>query len=257
MPRELRPLARRLRLRAGTVRGLPAWRGDDVVAVAVGVGPARAGTGAAMVLDELAARRLLVTGVAGAVDPALKVADVIRPTSVVDVRTGRSLIPHPCPHPSSHPPAAPGPSSPGPSGPGPSSRHSGVLATVAQIFLGDSPAGAGEGPGPRGRLPAATSAVDMETAAIAAVAEARGVPWDVVRAISDVAGTLTPEIAALLGPDGTADVRAAGRLVLRDPRVVGRLARLGIDTARALRALTAALAAELAAEGAPGTVAEH
>jgi adenosylhomocysteine nucleosidase len=221
MPRELRPLVRRLRLRAGTVRGLPAWFGQGVAAAAVGVGPTRAGDGSAAVLDELAPRRAFVTGVAGAVDPTLKVGDVVRPARVVDVRSARSFSPHS-------------------SGP-----RSGVLGTVERVFLdgGDThtadPA-----------LPDGTTAVDMETAAIAAVAEARGVPWDVVRAISDVAGTLTPKIAAILRPDGRADLPAAARLVLRDPRVVRRLARLGVDTTRAVQAATAALAAELAAEAA-------
>ena len=223
MARELRPLARTLRMRAGPVGGLPAWRGRGIVAVAVGVGPERASAGTAQVLGQVRARRVLVVGVAGALDPALEVGDLVRPEAVVDVRTARVLV---------------------------ASRggvpRSGVLATVDQIFLRGDGQAAGTSAPP---LPDGATVVDMETAAIAAVADARGVGWDVVRAISDVAGTLTPDVAALLSPDGRVRLSAAVRLVLRHPQAAGRLVRLGVDTNRALKAMTGAVVRELAAEG--------
>ncbi|HVC14362.1 MAG TPA: hypothetical protein VND62_05830 [Acidimicrobiales bacterium] len=216
MPRELRPLVRALRLHASPLFGLPAWRGRGVVAVVVGVGAARAGTGAAQVLDGLAPRKLLVTGVAGAVDPALVVGDLVRPAAVVDAGTKTTFAP--CT----------------------SDTRVGVLVTVEGV-------GVGVGVGSPSPLDGAT-AVDMETAAIVAAAEARGVPWDVVRAISDTAGALTAGVAAILRPDGRADLRAAARLVAREPRSVLRLVRLGLDSARATRAATRAVVIELAAE---------
>ena len=60
MARELRPLARALRMRADPVGGLPAWRGRGIVAVAVGVGPERASAGTAQVLGQVRARRLAI-----------------------------------------------------------------------------------------------------------------------------------------------------------------------------------------------------
>lgn len=220
-PRELRPLARALRLRPEPVGDLPAWRDDRVVAVAVGVGPARAGAGAARVLDALAAQRVVITGVAGALDDSLEVGDLVRPAAVVDVRSGVVRTP----------------STPAPGG--------AVLATVEQVHLsGRGPTGEGDV-----RLPAGATAVDMETAAIAAACEARGIPWDVVRAISDVAGTLTQDAASLLRPDGRADVFKAAHLVLRDPRALVRLVRLGLDSARAVRVATDAVVSELTATG--------
>jgi adenosylhomocysteine nucleosidase len=223
MPRELRLLARALRMRACPVGGLPAWRGRSVVAVAVGVGPERAAAGTTQVLDALRARRVLVVGIAGAVDPALEVGDLVRPEAVVDVRSARVLIA-----------ARRG------------APRSGVLATVDRVLLmGDGQVAIGSAP----TLPDGTTAVDMETAAIAAVADARGVSWDVVRAISDVVGTLTPDVAALLCPDGRVRHRAAARLLLSDPQAARRLVRLGVDTNRALRAMTGEVVRELAAEG--------
>lgn len=222
MPRELRPLARRLRLRPAPMGGLPAWYGDGVVAVAVGVGPDRAGAGAARVLEEVPARRVVVTGVAGALDASLKVGDLVRPATVVDVRSSAVRTPST------------------------SGARAGLLATVERVHLA--------GTGPNGgawalQLPEGATAVDMETAAIAAVCEAKGVPWDVVRAVSDVAGTVTPEVASLLRLDGRADVASAARVLLRNPRVLGRLVRLGLDTARATRVATGAVVSELAIPG--------
>lgn len=215
MPRELRPLARVCRLRSGSVCGRPSWRADGVLAVAVGVGPVRAGDAATQVLEEVVASRVLVTGVAGAVDPSLGVGDLVLPAAVVDVRSGRRFIP-----------SAPG-------------SRAGVLATVERL------------PGDDGwpALPDDVTALDMETAAIAAAAGKWGVPWDVIRAVSDTPGTLTDEIAALLRPDGRADLRRATALVLHEPRIAGRLVRLGIGTSRAIRVATRAVVEELEAEG--------
>jgi nucleoside phosphorylase len=208
MPRELRRVARVRRLRAGTICGLPAWHGHGVLAVAVGVGPARAGENAGRVLDEVDADLVLVIGVAGAVDPALAAGDLVRPERVVDARSGRVFVP---------------------AGPGP---RCGLLATVEKVSTARP-------------LPAGTTAVDMETAAIAAAAEERGVRWDVLRAISDSGNELTPEVAALLRPDGRTDVLGAARLVVRTPSVARRLVRIGLGSSRAVRAATNATNAAL------------
>jgi adenosylhomocysteine nucleosidase len=225
MPRELRLIARRLRLRPGRVAGLPAWSRGGVVAAAIGVGPARAAAGCAGVLREVPASRVLVTGVAGAVDPALCVGTLILPEAVVDVRTGRRFAP------STGAPRA------------------GVLASVDAVFA--PPVGARCGPSGALGLPAGTTAVDMETAAVAAVAEERGIAWDVVRAISDTSGMLTLDVAGVLRPDGRADLVTAARLVLRKPGAAVRLVRLGIGAARAGRAASAAVCAQLDSLGLP------
>jgi adenosylhomocysteine nucleosidase len=218
MPRELRALARALRLRRASIADLPAWRGEGVVAATVGVGPVRASEGAARVLERLFARRVVITGVAGALDTSLRVGAPVRPAAVVDIRSGAVHTPRSA------------------------TAGVGVLVTVEQVLVQPCE--------PSGRpahtdLPPGAIAVDTESAAIAAACEERGVPWDVVRAISDIPGTLTPEIASLLRPDGRADLARAAALVWHDPRLAGRLVRLGLDTARAVRVATSEVRAEL------------
>jgi hypothetical protein len=68
----------------------------------------------------------------------------------------------------------------------------------------------------------------METAAVAEVCEERGVPWSVVRAISDRAsdGSVDAEIFGLSYQDGSANLPAVARYVLRHPGAVPRLVRL-------------------------------
>ncbi len=82
----------------------------------------------------------------------------------------------------------------------------------------------------------------METAAVAAVCEAHGTPWSVVRAVSDRG--LDPEVAGLSRDDGSPRMGAALGYIVRQPRRVGGLARLARDSARAAqRAADAAVRA--------------
>ncbi len=69
----------------------------------------------------------------------------------------------------------------------------------------------------------------METAAIAKVCEERGVPWSVVRAISDRAsdGSVDAAIVGLTRPDGRPDFLATARYLIRHADAVPRLVRLG------------------------------
>ena len=46
------------------------------------------------------------------------------------------------------------------------------------------------------------TAVDMETAAVAAVCERRGTPWSVFRVISDMAGDTDDSVLAMANPEG-------------------------------------------------------
>lgn len=71
-------------------------------------------------------------------------------------------------------------------------------------------------------------ALDMETAAVAKVCGDRGVPWSVVRAISDRAsdGTVDAEIFGLTRADGRPNLLAVGRYLGRHPNGLPRLVRL-------------------------------
>ncbi len=84
----------------------------------------------------------------------------------------------------------------------------------------------------------------METAAVAAVCEARRVPWSVFRGISDLAGdpAIDDALVGLAGSDGSANVGALTRYLLRHPGRVRHLNRLGKGMrAAAERAATASL----------------
>ena len=83
----------------------------------------------------------------------------------------------------------------------------------------------------------------METAAIAAQCEARGIPWTVFRVISDRAndGTVDEEVFRLSNQDGTPNPAAIERYLAEHPERLPRLARMAEDAALATR--TAAEAA--------------
>jgi hypothetical protein len=88
--------------------------------------------------------------------------------------------------------------------------------------------------------------LDMETAAIAEVCEERGVPWSVVRAISDRAsdGSVDADIVGLSHQDGTANLPAVTRYLVRHPGAVPRLVRLARESKLATeRAADAAIRA--------------
>jgi len=94
------------------------------------------------------------------------------------------------------------------------------------------------------------TALDMETAAVAAVCEARLVPWSVFRVISDMAGDTDDSVLAMANPDGSANVPAVVRYLLPRPWRIFKLARLGRDAQAATnRAADAAIAACASVEG--------
>jgi hypothetical protein len=239
MARELRPIARALGLTrrrgsptapagAGGTRGAGRlWASDHVVAATVGVGPVQAERATSWLLGEYRPRRVLVVGVAGALDSALSVGELMVPEAVLDAATGVVHRPHP-----------PAGGCSGAAGAGPARR--GQLVTVARV-------------GPPGARPASwpadALAVDMETAAIAGACERSGVPWDVIRAISDLPGGISPEVASLLRPDGGTNLMAVMRLVGRHPAQIGRLLALGVATNRAVRAASAAALRQLGQSG--------
>lgn len=212
MAREVRPLARALTLVRSDVGSVPAWRRGAIRAAVVGVGPALAAATTVRLLDLLPVDRVLVVGIAGGRDPALAVGDVVAPESVVDASTGLAFRPAHF---------------------GGVARH-GTLVTVSHL-----------GAGLPDTLVAPALAVDMESAAIAAVCDGRGIPWDVRRAVSDLPGTVVPSLASLVRSDGWTDPMAVLRLLVRRPGEVPRLLRLGRGTRCALRALVAAVSDDL------------
>jgi len=89
--------------------------------------------------------------------------------------------------------------------------------------------------------------VDMESHVAAGVAAACGLPFAVVRVVSDKAGASLPEaVRAGLREDGGMDLFGVLGAVARDPGQLPALIRVGRDADRAFKALDAAAARALA-----------
>lgn len=81
-------------------------------------------------------------------------------------------------------------------------------------------------------------AVDMESHVVAAYAEARKLPFAVVRAISDPAARALPPLAVkAITPEGAVDVIGVMRELIRAPRQMGDLIRAGLDSRAAFASL--------------------
>ena len=88
-------------------------------------------------------------------------------------------------------------------------------------------------PGAKRALHAATGAVavDMESHLVARVAAAHGLPMVAVRVVTDPAErTLPPSALAGVRADGTTDVAAVMRSILRRPQDIPALVRVALDT---------------------------
>ncbi len=221
MTSELRPLARALSLRSVTMPELRVVMGTVgghlVVGTVIGIGPERAEGATERLLHAVSFSRVVLAGVSGGVADALPIGQVVAPAEVVDQRGGERLVP----------------SRPGVLDP------EGVLVTCASLQVGPGVLGALRDEG--------VTAVDMETAGVGAVCDARGLPWTVYRAISDrlCDDLVDDSILALTRPDGTTDLAAVVRMVARHPGEIRRLAAIGKDTGAALRALSAVVRRDL------------
>jgi adenosylhomocysteine nucleosidase len=219
MPRELRPLVRKLSLHKTTLDGASAYSGSlggsPVVAVVTGMGTRLAARGVERLLGACSIDRVVVVGITGAVDNATPIGTLIVPEAVVDSATGVEYQPAPL----------------GQATPAGKMWTTDELITDLDVIAGL-----------RARD---VVSLDMETAAIAEVCERAGVPWSVFRVISDRAtdGSVDQEVFGLSHQDGTTNWGAVGRFFLRHPGSIAPMARL---------ARGAKLATEAAADAAIG-----
>jgi adenosylhomocysteine nucleosidase len=161
-----------------------------------------AGADAARRILEFDVDWVMVIGIAGGVDPhVVKIGDVIVPEVVVDRATGTTF----------HPSAV------GDGGP------RGVLSCGDDLIT--DPATLAE------MAIDGVIAVDMETAAVAAVCDEAECPWSVFRSISDYAGggLIDDGLFAMTRPDGTADPEAVERYLQENPDRVAVLTQLAQD----------------------------
>ena len=218
---ELRPLVTPLGL--GRSRGLEPeflWGSAgriEVVAALTGVGMLAGAQRAAQILDATSPDHLIVVGIAGGIGEGVSVGDLIVPDRVLNVDTGEILRPAPL-------------------GDRP---QRGTLASSDALL---------EAPEEAERLMMqGVVAIDMETAAIAAVCELRACPCSVFRAISDRAdnGTTDAAVLALVDSNGDTNLVSVARFVLKRPRRIPQLIRLGRGANAAARAAAGAVTAAL------------
>ncbi|MGH3678529.1 MAG: hypothetical protein ACRDU5_22880 [Mycobacterium sp.] len=198
MPMELRRLRRRLRLRKIDI-GYAGRIGDrPVIAVMTGMGMARAGAAVSQLLDSVDVEWVIVVGITGAIENETPIGTLVLPELVVDGTDGSQHRPKPLPL----------------------GNGNGTIWTTDELLVD---------PAVHADLRArGVVSLDMETAAIAEVCEDCGVPWSVVRAISDRAGdgSVDAEIFGLASQDGSANIPAVARYLIRHPGAVPRLVRL-------------------------------
>jgi adenosylhomocysteine nucleosidase len=141
-------------------------------------------------------------GFAGALDPALKVGEIVIPERVMDSGDGSSVQ---------------------------TSRGSGTLLTVASV--------SGTNQKRRWAAAYAAQAIDMEAAAVARGAITHGLEFSAVKVISDEAGFDLPGMDRFIGSDGSFQ---QGRFLLQmalRPWLWSRVFRLAVNTSRASREL--------------------
>ena len=180
------------------------------VAVCAGIGCERVTKAVGLALAWGQVERLVSVGLAGACAAGLQAGEVLHAGTVIDVRTGERFV---------------------------TDDGEVVLATVSTI------AGATE----KRRLAESYGAVmvDMEAACVARLAQAHGLRFGAIKAISDASDVSLDGMERFQTAHGGFREMAFARHVALRPRRWSGAVRLGRNSARALRALTAAVLEDL------------
>jgi nucleoside phosphorylase len=205
MPIELEPLVSKLALTETQRNGVPVHAGTldgrEVVAIVTGMGTELASAGVGRLLDAVPVRWVLVVGITGALESETPIGTLMNPELVVNSETGNEFRPAPL---------AQGT---------PAGRMWTTNGLTTQA--GDLDTLRAQG----------VISLDMETAAIAELCDAREIPWSVFRTISDRAndGTVTEEVFRLSNQDGTPNHAAIEQYIAEHPERVPLLARMAED----------------------------
>ena len=171
---------------------------DNVVGIVTGMGTELASAGTTRLLDAVAVERVVVVGITGAVENETPIGTLILPELVVNGATGAEYRPAPL-----------GEGSP-----------AGTMWTTDTLITDLDEIAALRARG--------VVSLDMETAAIAALCEGRGIPWSVFRVISDRAsdGSVDEEVFGLSNMDGSPNIEAIERFFAEHPERVEAMAEL-------------------------------
>jgi adenosylhomocysteine nucleosidase len=183
-------------------RGFKFFESGQAVLVCGGIGAesARRATEAAIALYE--PELVLSVGFAGALDPGLKVGEIFSPSRVIDARDGSSVE---------------------------TVTGDGVLVSAATIAGVEQKVKLAESYGAR--------AVDMEAAAVARGAHARGVRFMAVKAISDESTFVMPSLDRFVDRDGQFRESAFAASLAAQPWLWSKGFQLARNSAKASRAL--------------------
>ena len=232
MEREVRPLVKKWRV-SETEHGGRRFRlfsKDDAVLVCGGIGAEAARRAAEAVISVFQPVVVWSAGFAGALDPALRVGDVLVPRRIINCGDGSSTV---------------------------LDAGEGVLVSFASIAM----------PAQKAKLrdSFAAQAVDMEAAAVARAAEARGIAFAAVKAISDESDFAFPEMEQFVDSNDQFSERLFTLYAALRPWLWPRVLGLARNSSRAAQALCNRLNLMLAnatcedarALGAPTEVAER
>jgi len=197
------------------------WGKQNIVLVRSGVGKQRAEDAARQVIDRFKPKALISTGYAGALQPGLNVGDLVIADAILEAKEEGKYFPDPdwlgrargipCPD--------------------------GVKTVVGRLLTVDTVI---HDPAAKRELGESYSvqAVEMETSAIARVAEERGLPLLSLRAISDRLDQELLDSSSFLGSDGEISTLKAGWYVLTHPGSIKSALSLRTQTQVATQALT-------------------
>jgi adenosylhomocysteine nucleosidase len=210
MPIELAPLVRELSLTETEIGGVPmhtgAIDGREIVAIVTGMGTDLATAGTQRLLDAVPVKWVLVVGITGALESETPIGALVNPEIVVNSETGREFRPTPLIE---------------------GTPHGKMWTTNVMTDPRDLDSLLAQG----------VISLDMETAAIAHLCDTRGIPWTVLRVISDRAndGTTDDEVFHLSNQDGTPNPEAIERYMKEHPERVPLLAQMAEDAKLATR----------------------
>jgi adenosylhomocysteine nucleosidase len=213
MPIEMKPFVRMLALTKGTLGRSDVFTGSiarsagtpgsapsntEIVGAVTGIGPERARDTVERLLDATSVDHIVMIGVAGALDPGLRIGDLVVPEVVWDADTSESHRPVPVQDVAT-------------SG---TLRTSGVMLTDAQALAPDRARG--------------VIALDMETAAVAAVSAKHHIAFSAFRAISDRVqdGIVDESTLKMTNADGSANVWGAVKTIASRPSMLPKLSKL-------------------------------
>jgi adenosylhomocysteine nucleosidase len=222
MPMELSPLVKKLSLTKSDIDGVTVHRGTlagrDVVAIVTGMGTKLATEATERLLDATSVDRVMVVGIAGALENETPIGTLMLPEVVVNSATGTEYHPEPLGEGTPH-----------------GKMSTGDTLQTDPDDIADLRA--------KGVV-----SLEMETAAIAESCERRGIPWSVFRAISDrPSDHIDEEVFRLSNQDGTPNAKAVAAYFAKHPGRIPKMAKVAKGAKLATK--TAADAAIRAAAG--------